>query len=176
MLLRRRALAEAGGIAAIRGGLIDDVALAGEVKRRPGGGRIWLGLGNERLTSLRAYQRLGAIWAMVARKRRHEARTTRWLLLAPLLGMVADLSRARRSPCSPGLIHGDAVTARARRDGGLAHHDRWSTGPITRLYLRWWSGSRACRSRPAVRRDDRGFRGPAPARRRRALEGPRDEP
>ena len=40
MLIRRRALERIGGIAAVRGALIDDVALAAAVKR---GGRIWLG-------------------------------------------------------------------------------------------------------------------------------------
>ena len=40
ILLRRRALQRIGGIEAIRGALIDDVALATAVKR---GGRIWLG-------------------------------------------------------------------------------------------------------------------------------------
>src|SRR4029077_4704475 len=40
ILLRRRALTRIGGIAAVRGALIDDVALAAAVKQ---GGRIWLG-------------------------------------------------------------------------------------------------------------------------------------
>jgi hypothetical protein len=66
MLVRRRALAEAGGIEAVRSELIDDVALARAIKRRPGGGRIWLGL-TATTTSLRRYDRLAEIWAMVAR-------------------------------------------------------------------------------------------------------------
>jgi hopene-associated glycosyltransferase HpnB len=66
MLVRRRALAEAGGIEAVRSELIDDVALARAIKRRPGGGRIWLGL-TATSTSLRRYDRLAEIWAMVAR-------------------------------------------------------------------------------------------------------------
>ena len=66
MLARRRALEEAGGIEAIRHELIDDMALARAIKRRPGGGRIWLGL-TETTTSLRRYDRLAGIWAMVAR-------------------------------------------------------------------------------------------------------------
>lgn len=66
MLVRRRALDEAGGIEAIRGELIDDVALARAIKERAGGGRIWLGLtGTTR--SLRRYDRLADIWVMVAR-------------------------------------------------------------------------------------------------------------
>ena len=57
MLVRRPALREAGGIEAIRGELIDDVALARAIKRRPGGGRIWLGL-SEATRSLRPVRRL----------------------------------------------------------------------------------------------------------------------
>ena len=40
ILVRRRALRRIGGVAPVRGALIDDVALAAAVKR---GGRIWLG-------------------------------------------------------------------------------------------------------------------------------------
>jgi hopene-associated glycosyltransferase HpnB len=64
MLVRAEALAAAGGLAAIRGALIDDVALARLLKGR--GGRIWLGLSSS-TRSLRAYRTLGPIWAMVAR-------------------------------------------------------------------------------------------------------------
>ena len=66
MLVRRSALERAGGIAAIRGALIDDVALARAIKHRPGGGPIWLGL-TSRTRSLRPYGTLAEIWAMVAR-------------------------------------------------------------------------------------------------------------
>jgi hopene-associated glycosyltransferase HpnB len=68
MLVRRDALARAGGIGAIRGRLIDDVALAQQIKHypTPGSGRIWLGLtGSTR--SLRDQAGLGEIWGMVAR-------------------------------------------------------------------------------------------------------------
>ncbi|MDH3772583.1 MAG: glycosyltransferase, partial [Nitrospirota bacterium] len=44
MLIRRATLRAAGGIAAIRDRLIDDVALAHLIKHRTGGGEIWLGL------------------------------------------------------------------------------------------------------------------------------------
>lgn len=67
VLLRRDALCDAGGIDAIRGALIDDVALARLIKSRPEGhGRIWLGHG-ERTISLRAYDGLSSIWQMVVR-------------------------------------------------------------------------------------------------------------
>lgn len=63
MLVRREALAQAGGIETIRGALIDDCALARRMKRV---GPIWLGL-TARVHSLRAYPELGDIRRMVAR-------------------------------------------------------------------------------------------------------------
>ena len=63
ILVRRSALERIGGIAAIRGALIDDVALARAVKR---GGRIWLGHGGL-ARSLRAYPHATDIWTMIAR-------------------------------------------------------------------------------------------------------------
>ncbi len=63
MLVRRQALAAAGGISAIRGRLIDDCALAALIKR---GGSIWLGLATK-TRSLRRYTRLTEVWDMVAR-------------------------------------------------------------------------------------------------------------
>ncbi len=64
VLLRRRKLAEAGGLASMRGALIDDVALARRIAAA--GGRVWLGLDGE-IESVRAYDGLAAIWRMVAR-------------------------------------------------------------------------------------------------------------
>ena len=63
VLVKRKALADAGGIAAIKDKLIDDCALAGIIKAR---GPIWLGL-TERAHSLRVYNHLSEIWHMVAR-------------------------------------------------------------------------------------------------------------
>lgn len=64
VLLRRAAFEARGGLAPIRGRIIDDCALAGLMKSR--GGRIWLGL-TERVHSIRAYENIGTIRAMVAR-------------------------------------------------------------------------------------------------------------
>ena len=64
VLIRRRALDRIGGIAAVRGALIDDVALGTAVKRS--GGRIWLGH-TTRARSIRLYPEFRDIWAMVAR-------------------------------------------------------------------------------------------------------------
>jgi hopene-associated glycosyltransferase HpnB len=64
VLIRRRALDRIGGIAAVRGALIDDVALGTAVKRS--GGRIWLGH-TVRARSIRLYPQFRDIWAMIAR-------------------------------------------------------------------------------------------------------------
>jgi hopene-associated glycosyltransferase HpnB len=67
VLVRRDVLDAAGGISAIRGALIDDVALGRLIKDRDGGSRrLWLGL-DERTQSIRPYESLAAIWTMVAR-------------------------------------------------------------------------------------------------------------
>ena len=86
MLVRRRALEQAGGIESVRAALIDDVALARAIKGRPGGGRIWVGLAAT-TTSLRRYDRLGEIWAMVARSADTQLRHSLLRLAATLLGM-----------------------------------------------------------------------------------------
>lgn len=63
MLVRAAALEEAGGLAAIKGQIIDDCALAALMKRR---GPIWLGL-TRRIQSLRPYEGLKPIGDMIAR-------------------------------------------------------------------------------------------------------------
>ena len=63
VLVRREALAQAGGIAAIGGALIDDCALGALVKRRA---PVWLGL-THRSVSIRPYHDAAAIAAMVSR-------------------------------------------------------------------------------------------------------------
>lgn len=62
MLIRRTALNQAGGLAAIRSAWIDDCALAALIKAR---GQIWLGL-TSGSRSMRDYD-LKGIWNMVAR-------------------------------------------------------------------------------------------------------------
>jgi hopene-associated glycosyltransferase HpnB len=63
VLLDHAAFRRAGGLAPIRGRIIDDCALAARMKTV---GPIWLGL-TERVESLRPYEGLGAIRKMVAR-------------------------------------------------------------------------------------------------------------
>ena len=90
ILVRREALNAAGGIAAIRGALIDDCSLAAAIQANPGTGepgRLWLGL-TTRLVSLRPYTRLREIWDMVARTAYTQLSHSPWLLLGTLLGMA----------------------------------------------------------------------------------------
>jgi hopene-associated glycosyltransferase HpnB len=63
-LVRRAALERAGGLAAVRGAVIDDVALARALKRT--GARTFLGLA-DRVESVRPYPTLKVLWDMVAR-------------------------------------------------------------------------------------------------------------
>jgi hopene-associated glycosyltransferase HpnB len=63
MLAQREALERAGGVAAIRAAMIDDCALAANLKRQ---GPIWLGL-TRRARSLRPYASIGVIGQMIAR-------------------------------------------------------------------------------------------------------------
>ncbi len=65
MLVRRDALERAGGIAAIRGEVIDDVNLAQLLARA--GGRLRLALSREDVVSLREHESLGELWRMVSR-------------------------------------------------------------------------------------------------------------
>ncbi len=84
ILLRRRALDRIGGIEAVRGALIDDVALAAAVQR---GGRIWLG--HSRLArSVRPYPGAADIWRMVARTAYVQLRFSPVILLGTVLGLA----------------------------------------------------------------------------------------
>ena len=84
MLVERRALARAGGIAKIRAALIDDCALARLLKAE---GPIWLGL-SDGVLSLRSYPRFGDIRRMVARSAYAELDCSPVLLIATVAGMV----------------------------------------------------------------------------------------
>jgi len=84
MLVRRSALEEAGGIAAIRSALIDDCALGALLKRR---GRIWLGL-TERSRSVRRYDSFGAVAAMISRSAYAQLHYSPLLLFGTILGLA----------------------------------------------------------------------------------------
>ena len=85
MLVRSSALARIGGVATIRGELIDDCALASAVKRT--GGAIWLGLTSE-THSIRSYENFGEIRAMIARTAFTQLGYSAWLLIGTVLAMA----------------------------------------------------------------------------------------
>jgi hopene-associated glycosyltransferase HpnB len=68
IFLRRESLEKSGGLERISEALIDDCALARQIKShsKTPGGRIWLGLTRE-VRSLRHYNGLSGIWRMVSR-------------------------------------------------------------------------------------------------------------
>ena len=85
VLIRRAALHRIGGIASIRGALIDDVALATAVKRN--GGAIFLGHASA-ARSLRPYPGVVDIWRMVARTAYVQLRFSPLRLAGTTLGMA----------------------------------------------------------------------------------------
>jgi len=85
MLIRRAALAEAGGLEQIRGALIDDVALGTLLKRT--GHRIWLGLTTD-IRSARPYPTLASLWQMIARSAYVQLRYSPLILAGTILGLL----------------------------------------------------------------------------------------
>ncbi len=135
LLLRRDALARAGGFEAIRGELIDDCALARRIKGLPSSGGsgargVWLGL-TATSRSIRPYRGLGEIWRMVARSAYTQLRHSPLLLLGTLIGLALTFL----APPLIGLsaeLHGDKVAA-------ILGFSTWSlmalsAVPIYRLY------------------------------------------
>ena len=130
VLLRRDALERAGGLAAIRGAIIDDCSLAGIMKRQ---GPIWLGL-TERAVSLRPYDGLGGLRRMVARTAYAQLNYNP-LLLA---GTVAGLGLVFLLP--PALVF--AADGLAGWLGVAAWAAMaWAAAPMLRFYgLSHWRG------------------------------------
>src|SRR4029077_11179500 len=64
MLIRRETLDTAGGVAPIRGALIDDVAMGRLIKSQRG--RTWLGV-TRQVVSVRPYPGLASLWQMGGR-------------------------------------------------------------------------------------------------------------
>ena len=83
ILVRAEALRKAGGIETIRNELIDDCALAREIKRKGG---IWLGL-TRNASSIRSYEGFSGIGRMISRNAFYQLRHSVWLLLGTLLGL-----------------------------------------------------------------------------------------
>jgi hopene-associated glycosyltransferase HpnB len=87
MLVRRAALAAAGGLAPVGGARIDDVALGRLLKRPPSRARCWLGFSTQ-VRSLRPYPRLAGLWDMIARSAYVQLRYSPVLLGLTLLGLL----------------------------------------------------------------------------------------
>jgi hopene-associated glycosyltransferase HpnB len=86
MLVRREALAAAGGLARMAGARIDDVALARLLKRGPGQARCWLGFSTA-VHSRRAYPGLAELWQMIARSAYTQLRYSPALLAGTVAGL-----------------------------------------------------------------------------------------
>jgi len=102
VLVRAEALERIGGLAAIRGELIDDCALAARVKGS--GGRIWLGW-SDRTTSLRSYDDLATIWTMVKRTAFTQLRRSYTITAGTLAGLGLLY-------CAPPLLLARGIVAR----------------------------------------------------------------
>lgn len=85
VLLRAAAAERAGVPEGVRGAVIDDVALGRAVKRS--GGRVWLGLADG-VASVRPYDGLAPLWAMVARSAYAQLRNSPLLLAGTLPGLA----------------------------------------------------------------------------------------
>jgi hopene-associated glycosyltransferase HpnB len=127
MLVQAEALRRAGGVGAIAGATIDDVALAKALKGT--GADIWLGLagtgdadGAPRVESERRYPRLADVWEMVARSAYPQLQHNPALLagtvaglsaiyLAPPLLACAGLAGKRPATAVAGLAAWTAMTA-----------------------------------------------------------------
>lgn len=84
MLVSQAALRRIDGVHRIRHNLIDDVALASEIKH---GGKIWLGHSEEAI-SLRIYARPAEIWNMIARTAYVQLNHSPLLLSGTCIGML----------------------------------------------------------------------------------------
>lgn len=85
MLIRRDALRRIGGIARLRAEVIDDCALACEV--RGTGGRVWLGLASS-VESLRGYGTFAEIGRMISRTAFTQLGYSAWMLAGTVAGLV----------------------------------------------------------------------------------------
>ncbi|MDB6084308.1 MAG: glycosyl transferase, family 2, partial [Gammaproteobacteria bacterium] len=84
VLIRREALVRIGGIASIKGALIDDVTLAKAVKQ---GGAIYLGHSGL-AASIRRYPHLADLWNMITRTAFTQLRYSAGLLVLTLVGLA----------------------------------------------------------------------------------------
>ena len=86
MLIRRDTLERIGGIACIRDALIDDCGLAACVKAH--GGRVWMGISDLPIRSVRPYGGVSGIRAMIARSAFAQLRHSKLLLAGTVAAML----------------------------------------------------------------------------------------
>ena len=162
MLARREALQAAGGIAAVRGHLIDDCALGRLMKSQ---GPIWLGL-TSRARSLRVFRSVGEIRAMISRSAYAQLRYSPWLLLGTVVAIaVTCLAPPLLAAGATGATRWLALAAWAEMALALQ--------PTLRFYglSRWW-GIGDAGNRGRVSRVHAGLGAAALARQGRHVEGP----
>ncbi|WP_375205716.1 glycosyltransferase [Hyphococcus sp.] len=88
MLARREAIEGIGGMARIKGALIDDCAFAKAIKDLTPSTKIWVGLASDEAISLRDNRELSSIWNMVARTAYAQLHYSALLLAGTVLGMA----------------------------------------------------------------------------------------
>jgi len=136
MLVRRAALERSGGVAPIRGALIDDVAMGRMIKGQRG--RCWLGLSRQ-VVSVRPYPGLASLWQMVARSAYTQLNYSPLLLAGTVIGLLFSyvLPPAAAITGLTLLATGPATTPAALAAGaGLAGWALMSLSflPMLRLY------------------------------------------
>lgn len=133
ILIRREALRSIGDFHGIRDALIDDCTLGARIKAS--GGRIWLGLADREVVSLRDNRAFGSIWNMVRRTAFTQLRHSWLLLLAAVAGMTF-LYIVPVMALVAGLLNGDTLTAGS---GALASAMMCvAYRPTLRLYGKPW--------------------------------------
>jgi hopene-associated glycosyltransferase HpnB len=132
MLVRQAALDKAGGLAPIRGALIDDVAMGRLIKGQRG--RCWLGV-TRQVVSVRPYPRLASLWQMVARSAYTQLRYSPLVLTGTLTGLLF-LYVLPPAGAITGLIAGGDGAAALALGAGLAGWALMSLSylPMLRLY------------------------------------------
>jgi hopene-associated glycosyltransferase HpnB len=135
MLVRREVLDKAGGLAPIRGALIDDVALGRLIKSQRG--RTWLGLSRQ-VVSVRPYPGLASLWQMVARSAYTQLRYSPVVLAGTLTGLLFlyALPPAGAITGLVAVLAGSGWTAALTLGAGLAGWALMSLSylPMLRLY------------------------------------------
>ena len=136
MLVRRSALEAAGGLAPVKGALIDDVALGTLLKKH--GNRTWLGLTTD-IRSARPYPSLASLWDMIARSAYVQLRYNPLLLAATIIGLALLYVAPPAGAVAPLVVAAAGSGSTATVVAGLAGLAGWalmtaSYVPMLRLY------------------------------------------